>query len=333
MQKFNDLVSSRNKDLKEEARGGQASAPPRAAPRAAPRAPPRAAQKRKRGGAAAGCGRQSGARKKTKAAPPTFTVSQVRDRGERLVGHLKELKATVGTKAGKSAVGAAFARPVVEMYPSLEASYLEAIPNPMDLGTVMKKVKDKKSYGDDPMLLYGDLELIYQNCMAFNVDAVQGLESRLFAEAYWVNAQELFDKKFKHLRFGPPQEEPERAPALVRLKPPAPARPRAESELMEESSSEEDAEPADEFPSRAPRRVPRKPRSRPKPSTEVKREQDMRKQFLSLAKGWKKWPDQTGAKKKQMGDLSKDLEIIVKVGRSAHVLFLERTASLRPAAC
>lgn len=208
-------------------------------------------------------------------------------------------------------VGASFARPVVEMYPTLREKYLEVILKPMDLETVRVKVKDMKSYGDDPMLLFADLKLIYENCMRFNSDPVLGIESRLLAEAYWGKACEEFDKKFKHLRFGRPLPEPEPAPkpAVVRLR--SPARPAARVEAIDSSSSEEeDVEPRE--------RRPRARRSRrPTKSDEQKEKDSTRKLFLKLAKGWIKWPDIAKKKQLQLDDLASKLEVIVKVGRSS----------------
>ena len=106
-------------------------------------------------------------------------------------------------------IGAAFARPVTELYPSIvENGYLDIVKTPMDLGTILQRL-DASVYGDDPPRLYSDLNLIYTNCYAFNTDEREGRVARIYADAYKAKADELFDAAFPRRR-----QRPRRLPSL-----------------------------------------------------------------------------------------------------------------------
>jgi hypothetical protein len=75
----------------------------------------------------------------------------------------KENKAIIETIKSNTALCEPFAKPVVELYPKLASTYLETIPDPIDLRTISEKL-ERRCYICPEMLL-ADLQRYYRFCL------------------------------------------------------------------------------------------------------------------------------------------------------------------------
>lgn len=77
----------------------------------------------------------------------------------------KENKAIIEAIKSNTSLCEPFAKPVVELYPKLASTYLETIPDPIDLRTISEKL-ERRCYICPEMLL-ADLQRMVENCKNF----------------------------------------------------------------------------------------------------------------------------------------------------------------------
>lgn len=79
-----------------------------------------------------------------------------------------------------------FDEPVLERYPGIEAAYLAKVARPMDVATVRRNLENKQYADADEFL--AELDLVFQNCLAFNAAQENLFEQEVFMAARHLRA-------------------------------------------------------------------------------------------------------------------------------------------------